>query len=121
MIRRASTATASRRGLVIVVVCLALAVVVPAMASLHVALLASGTLLAAFSWQSIFALNALLSAVALAGTLRFVPESADPGAPRLDFGGAAIAVAALTALVFSVIEAPTYGWLATRTVIGLVL
>ena len=84
-------------------------------------LLASGTLLAAFSWQSIFALNALLSAVALAGTLRFVPESADPGAPRLDFGGAAIAVAALTALVFSVIEAPTYGWLATRTVAGLVL
>ena len=53
--------------------------------------------------------------VALAGTLRFVPESADPDAPRLDVGGAAIAVVALVALVFSVIEAPTYGWLAART------
>jgi EmrB/QacA subfamily drug resistance transporter len=84
-------------------------------------LLASGALLAAFSWQAIFALNALLSAVALAGTLRFVPESADPHAARLDFGGAAIAVAALTALVYSVIEAPTYGWLAARTIVGVIL
>jgi EmrB/QacA subfamily drug resistance transporter len=82
-------------------------------------LLASGALLAAFSWRSIFALNVLLSAVALVGTLRFVPESADASAPRLDLGGAGIAVVALVALVFSVIEAPTYGWLVTRTVVGL--
>jgi hypothetical protein len=61
----------------------------------------------------------VLSALALAGTLRFVPESADPDAARLDLGGAAIAVFALVALVFSVIEAPTHGWLAARTVIGL--
>jgi MFS family permease len=50
-----------------------------------------------------------------------VPESADPDAPPLDLGGAAIVVAALVALVFSVIEAPTYGWLAARTIIGLVV
>jgi EmrB/QacA subfamily drug resistance transporter len=84
-------------------------------------LLAAGSLLVAFSWRSIFGLNVLLAAVALAGTLRFVPESAGPDAPRLDLVGAAIAVAALVALVFSVIEAPTYGWLATRTIIGLAL
>ncbi len=47
-------------------------------------LLASGLLLAEFSWRSIFGLNVVLSALALAGTLRFVPESADPDAPRLD-------------------------------------
>ena len=69
-------------------------------------LLASGVLLAALSWRSIFGLNVVLSVVALAGTLRFVPESADPDAPRLDVGGAVIAVLALVALVFSVIEAP---------------
>jgi EmrB/QacA subfamily drug resistance transporter len=86
-----------------------------------VGLFASGTLLAWFSWRSIFVLNVVLSVVALVGTLRFVPESADPDAPRLDFAGAAIAVAALAALVFSVIEAPTAGWLATRTVVGLAL
>lgn len=84
-------------------------------------LLASGALLEAFSWTSIFALNVVLAVLALVGTLRFVPESADPKAPRLDFAGAAIAVAALTALIYSVIEAPAYGWLAARTVAGLIL
>jgi EmrB/QacA subfamily drug resistance transporter len=82
-------------------------------------LLASGALLAVFSWRSIFGLNVVLSVLALAGTLRFVPESADAHAPRLDVAGAGLAVATLVALVFSVIEAPTYGWLALRTVIGL--
>jgi MFS family permease len=67
-------------------------------------LLASGVLLALASWRWIFGLNVLLAAIALIGTLRFVPESADH-----------------VALVFSVIEAPTYGWLAARTVGGLVL
>jgi MFS family permease len=70
-------------------------------------LLASGALLAAFSWRSIFALNVVLALVAMAGTLRFVPESADPDAPSLDVSGAAIAVTGLVALIFSVIEAPT--------------
>jgi EmrB/QacA subfamily drug resistance transporter len=84
-------------------------------------LVAAGALLVAFSWRSIFGLNVLLAAVALAGTLRYVPESANPDAPRLDIAGAAIAVAALVALVFSVIEAPTYGWLTTRTLVGLAL
>src|SRR5262249_52902700 len=84
-------------------------------------LLASGLLLAVFSWRSVFALNVLLSAISLIGTLRFVPESADPDAPPLDLGGAVIAVLGLFALVFSVIEAPTFGWLAARTVIGLAL
>ena len=72
-----------------------------------VGLLASGALLEAFSWRSMFALNAVLSLTALVGTMRFVPESADPHAPRLDFAGAALAVAGLIALVFSVSEAPT--------------
>jgi EmrB/QacA subfamily drug resistance transporter len=84
-------------------------------------LVAAGALLVAFSWRSIFGLNVLLAAVSLVGTLRFVPESANHDAPRLDVAGATIAVAALVALVFSVIEAPTYGWLASRTIIGLAL
>ena len=84
-------------------------------------LLVSGSLLAVFSWRSVFGLNVALSLLALAGTLRYVPESADSDAPRLDLGGALIAVLGLFALVFSVIEAPTYGWLAARTVVGLAL
>jgi EmrB/QacA subfamily drug resistance transporter len=84
-------------------------------------LLASGVLLEAFSWRAIFAFNVVLAAIALIGTMRVVPESADPHAPRLDIAGAALAVGGLLALIFSVIEAPTYGWLATRTIAGLML
>jgi MFS family permease len=84
-------------------------------------LLASGALLTTFSWRSIFGLNVVLSAAAAIGTLWLVPESADSDTPALDLGGAVIAVLALVALVFSVIEAPTYGWTAARTVAGLAL
>lgn len=84
-------------------------------------LLASGALLAFFSWRSIFGLNVVLSVIAIVGTLRFVPESADPDAPPLDFVGATIVVLALVALVFSVIEAPTHGWLSARTIAGLIV
>jgi MFS family permease len=84
-------------------------------------LLGAGALLTAFSWRSVFGLNVLLSGVALAGTLRFVPESADPQAPKMDLWGSAIAVVALVALVYSVIEAPTNGWLAGSTLGGLTL
>src|ERR1700735_5215869 len=55
-------------------------------------LLVSGALLTALSWRSIFGVNVVLSVLALVGTLRFVPESADPNAPRLDVIGAVIAV-----------------------------
>jgi EmrB/QacA subfamily drug resistance transporter len=84
-------------------------------------LLASGLVLLAWSWRSVFALNVVLAAVAIVGTLRVVPESADERAPKVDLGGALLAVAGLVALVYSVIEAPVAGWLSTRTVAGVVV
>ena len=81
-------------------------------------LLCTGVLLQWFSWRSAFAVNVVLAAVAIAGTVLFVPESADPDAPRLDKTGALLAVAGLTALVFSVIEAPEAGWASARTLGG---
>src|SRR5215831_19091500 len=78
-------------------------------------LLGTATLLQWFSWQSAFAVNVVLAAVAVAGTILFVPESSHPDAPRLDAGGAILAIAGLVALVFSVIQAPEAGWLAART------
>ncbi len=84
-------------------------------------LLASGLLLAALSWRAIFAFNVVLAAIALIGTMRVVPESADPDAPPLDIAGAVLAVSGLVALIFSVIEAPTSGWTAARTIAGLAL
>jgi MFS family permease len=82
-------------------------------------LLVSGLVLQAWSWPSVFALNVILAAAAVAGVIGFVPESADPGAPRLDLGGAVLAVTGLVALVYSIIEAPGQGWLSARTLAGL--
>ncbi|MFD6920365.1 MFS transporter [Streptomyces sp. NPDC059944] len=79
-------------------------------ASALVGLFATGALLEGWSWRSVFLLNVALALVALIGTLLFVPESAEPQQPRLDVGGALLAVAGLVALVYSVIEAPTRGW-----------
>src|SRR4051795_11909189 len=88
-------------------------------ASAIVGLLMSGLLLEAWSWQSVFGLNVVLAAMAIIGAARFVPESAEPDARRLDLVGAALTVAGLGALVYSVIEAPTRGWVSVYTVAGL--
>ncbi len=82
-------------------------------------LLCCGLLLHWFSWQAAFAVNVVLAVIALAGTLRFVPESSQPEAPPIDKGGALFATVGLVALVFSIIEAPDAGWLSTRTLVGL--
>jgi MFS family permease len=82
-------------------------------------LLTSGIVLEVWSWPAVFGLNVVLAAAAIAGTLRFVPESAEPGAPRLDVGGAVLAVIGLVALVYSIIEAPDQGWTSARTLAGL--
>src|SRR5215472_5444799 len=82
-------------------------------------ILVSGLVLQVWSWPSVFALNVILAAAAIAGTVRFVPESADHDTPRLDLGGAALAVAGLVALVYSIIQAPDQGWVSARTLAGL--
>ncbi len=82
-------------------------------------LLVSGILLQWFSWQAAFAVNVVLATIALAGTVRFVPESSQPDAPKLDKGGALLATIGLVALVFSIIEAPDAGWLSVRTLGGI--
>src|SRR6202050_2605424 len=82
-------------------------------------LLTTGVLLEWFSWRAAFAVNVVLAVVAIAGTVRFVPESSPPGAPRVDTGGALLATVGLVALVFSIIEAPDAGWLAARTLGGI--
>jgi EmrB/QacA subfamily drug resistance transporter len=88
-------------------------------ASAILGLLASGVLLETWSWRAVFGLNVALALVAIVGTLRVIPESADPEAPRLDLVGALITVAGLGVLVYSIIEAPTAGWTSAPTLVGL--
>lgn len=78
-------------------------------ASAILGLLAAGTLLEFASWTSVFALNAVLAALAMAGA-RVVPESADPREARLDPIGAVLSATGLGAIVYAIIEGPERGW-----------
>jgi MFS family permease len=82
-------------------------------------LLCTGVLLEWFSWRAAFAVNVVLAVVAIAGAIRFVPESSQPDTPKIDVGGVLFASAGLMALVFSIIEAPDAGWLSSRTLGGI--
>ena len=66
--------------------------------------LAGGLLTAAFGWRYIFWLNVPVGLAALAVARHGVPESADPTARRPDPAGQLLAVVALGALVYAVVE-----------------
>ena len=74
-----------------------------------------GLLLTHFWWGSVFLINIPLVALALAGVILTVPETAEPGSHRLDIPGAALIGGALFAIVDAIIEAPARGWTATAT------
>jgi EmrB/QacA subfamily drug resistance transporter len=80
-----------------------------------VGMLASGLLLHFFSWPSIFALNVVLAALALTGTVLVVPATRATRPPRLDPIGTVIVVCSLVAFVFGMIEGPDHGWTAPLT------
>jgi EmrB/QacA subfamily drug resistance transporter len=90
-------------------------------ASAILGLLASGVLLQAWSWRAVFGLNVVLAVVGIIGTLRVIPESADPAAPPLDVVGALLAAAGLGIVVYSIIEAPSGGWTSIRTLLGIAI
>ena len=56
-----------------------------------------GLLLSHFWWGSVFLINVPLVALALAGVLLTVPETAEPGGHRLDFAGTLLVAGALFA------------------------
>ncbi|MFM2072798.1 MAG: hypothetical protein RLZZ623_3062 [Actinomycetota bacterium] len=80
--------------------------------------ISGGFLLQRFWWGSIFFVNLPIAALALVLGARLVPTSRDPETPRLDFGGFALSIIAITAIVFTMIEAPKWGWTSTRTIVG---
>ena len=88
-----------------------------ATAGLGVALgpVVGGVLLDHFWWGAIFIVNVPLCVLAIVVGRRVVPESRDPVGRRLDWTGAALSGAALIALVWAVIEAPSEGWTSPRS------
>ncbi|TML91529.1 MAG: MFS transporter, partial [Actinobacteria bacterium] len=75
-----------------------------------------GWLLEAFDWRSIFYAMAPISVLAGIFVAGYVPTSRDPRAPRLDRAGFVLSTAMIGLLVYTIIEAPTYGWGSARTV-----
>src|SRR6266851_757188 len=77
-----------------------------------------GWLLEHFNWSSIFiamgpvaAIGALLVAVS-------VPTSKNPDAAPVDIAGLVLSTAAMALVVFTIIEAPDYGWGSARSLSG---
>ena len=77
-----------------------------------------GWLLEHFSWASIFIAMAPVAAAAAVLVALVVPTSKDPDAAALDIPGLVLSSAAMALLVFTIIEAPDYGWAAARSVAG---
>jgi EmrB/QacA subfamily drug resistance transporter len=94
-----------------------------AIAGVGVALgpIVGGWLLGHFSWSSIFFVMAPIAAIAAALVAVTVPSSRDPEAARIDAPGAVLSTAAMTVLIFTIIEAPHEGWTSVRSLAGMVL
>jgi EmrB/QacA subfamily drug resistance transporter len=92
-----------------------------AIAGVGVALgpISGGWLLEHFSWGSVFLVNVPVTLAGIVGTLVLVPRSRDPHAPRLDLPGLGLSIAGVTLLVWSLIEAPSHGWISATTIGGI--
>jgi len=80
-----------------------------------------GWLLEHYSWAAIFIAMVPVAAVAAIFVAAAVPASKDPDASAVDMPGLVLSSAAMALLVFTIIEAPAYGWGAGRSVVGFVL
>jgi EmrB/QacA subfamily drug resistance transporter len=80
-----------------------------------------GWLLEFSDWRSIF--FAMTPVAVIAGVLvaGYVPTSRDPRAPGTDGAGFALSTAMIGLLVYSIIEAPNYGWGSARTLASFAL
>src|SRR5499433_3323447 len=80
-----------------------------------------GWLLESFSWTSIFIAMAPVAATAIALVAVSVPASKNPESARVDLAGLVLSAAPMGLLVFTIIEAPDYGWTSVRSLLGFVL
>ncbi len=80
--------------------------------------IAGGWLLEHFSWASIFIAMGPVAAAGIAGVLLSVPASRDTDAAPVDLPGLVLSTAMMGLIVFTIIEAPAYGWGSARSVAG---
>ena len=79
-----------------------------------------GLLLEYFWWGSVFLINIPIVIIALILQWRFVPESKDPNAERLDIAGFLLSIAFVSLLVYTIIEGPHRGWSSATSIAGFI-
>src|SRR5690625_4161 len=79
--------------------------------------LLGGFLLDHFAWGSIFFINLPIILITIVGAMFFVPETKDPTAPKINWGGIILSSVGLMALVYGLTEGPEHGWLRIRMII----
>ena len=79
-----------------------------------------GGALTEIGWRWVFFVPVAVSAVLLAGAVKLVPKVTETheGKRSFDAPGAVAMTAAMLLLVFTLVEAPTEGWLAARTLLS---
>ena len=87
-------------------------------AGIAVGPIVGGALMRSFSWSSVFWINVPLLVAAFVGALHLVPDSRDPHATRLDPVGAVLSIAAISSLVYAIIQAPERGWTSTASLVN---
>jgi len=77
-----------------------------------------GWLLAHFSWGAIFVAMTPVAALAVICVAVAVPASRNPDATAIDLPGLVLSSATMALVVYTIIEAPAYGWTAPRSLAG---
>ena len=77
-----------------------------------------GFMLEHFWWGSVFLINLPIVAISLLVGARLIPDSRNPNAHKLDKVGFVLSVVAISALVFTVIESPHWGWGSAKSNLG---
>ena len=79
-----------------------------------------GLLLEHFWWGSVFLINVPIVLIALVLGWKYVPESRDPNAKRLDVPGFLLSISFVSLLVYTIIEGPHRGWSSNASILGFV-
>ena len=80
-----------------------------------IGLIAGGLLTEYASWRWVFLVNLPIAALAVIGSVRFVPESRDERAVGFDIPGAVLVTGGLMSLVYALVKGNDYGWGDVRT------
>jgi EmrB/QacA subfamily drug resistance transporter len=80
-----------------------------------IGLLMGGILVQFLNWRWVFFVNIPIALLAIAGAVRFVPESKDPDSSGFDIAGAFTVTLGLVTLVYALVRGNAVGWATFQT------